>query len=113
MRLFGRTRRMNLSALRSVSAEHEDLEGQHQRLEAQNQSVHKCERVNNMKSDPPSGAGIFCDDRVMVAGIGISDATAPGRYIVDPTLVERLEKRQECAGARHLLDIDQLLPATK
>src|SRR5262245_58659133 len=66
-----------------------------------------------MKNHAPGGAGVFRDDRVMIVRIGIGDATAAGRDVVEPTLVERLEKREKSARARHLLDVDQLLAATK
>jgi hypothetical protein len=74
-----------------MSAEHEGLERKHQRLEPQDQGVHEAERINNVKNHASDAAGVFCDDRVMFAGMGIGDATAAGRDIVEPAFVERLE----------------------
>ena len=49
----------------------------------------------------------------MVVGICVCDAAAAGRYTIEPTFVERLEKREKSAGPRHLLRINQLLTATE
>src|SRR5262249_35350971 len=75
--------------------------------------MHECERINNMKHHAFEGAGVFCNDGVMIVRIGIGDAAAAGRDIVDPTLVERFEKRKKSAWTRHVLHIDQLFAATK
>src|SRR5215510_15846818 len=99
--------------LASVSAKHERLERKHQRLQPQNQGMYECERINNMKHRAFEGAGVFCNDRVMVVGIGIGDAAAAGRNIVEPALIERLEKGEQGARTCHVLRIDQLLAAAK
>src|SRR5215813_3450214 len=97
----------------SVPAEHERLERKHQRLQPQNQRVYESECIDNVKDHAPGGAGIFCDNRVMVVRIGVGDAAAAGRNVVDSAFVERLEKCGQGAGPRHLLQVDQLLAATK
>ena len=83
--------------LASVSAKHERLERKHQRLQPQNQGMYECERINNMKHRAFEGAGVFCNDRVMVVGIGIGDAAASGCHAVKAALEEGLEKDQERA----------------
>jgi len=45
----------------------------------------------------------------VVAGIGVCDAAAAGRYALEPAFVERFEKDQKGAWLRHLLRLDQLL----
>lgn len=51
--------RMQLRAIASVPAEHEDLEGKQQCLESQKQGVHESEGIDNVKSHTPRCAGVF------------------------------------------------------
>src|SRR3954468_12266381 len=66
-----------------------------------------------MESDAPEKAGVLCDNDIMVAGIDIGDTAAAGRYVIQPSVVERFEVSQQSAGPGHLLRIDQLLAAAK
>src|SRR5262245_7923561 len=66
-----------------------------------------------MKNYAFEGAGVFCNDYVMIVRIGIGDAAAGWGYVVYSTFVERLEKGGQRARPRHLLQVDQLLAATK
>src|SRR5215471_18086837 len=49
----------------------------------------------------------------MIVGVGVGDATAARRYPVEAALVERLEHRDQCAGPRHLLWVEELLTAAE
>src|SRR5689334_17152490 len=100
-------------AIASVPAEHESLERKHERLQPQNQGMHEAKRINNVKNHAFESAGVFGNDRVMVIRVGIGDAAAAGRQIVNSAFVERLEKSEKGARPRHLLQVDQLLAATK
>jgi hypothetical protein len=99
------------SLVASMSAKYERLERQHQRLQPENQGVHQSEGVHNVKPNGPQGARVFCDNDVVIVGIGDGDAAAPRRYAVETAFEERLEKDEECARPRHLLRVDQLLAA--
>src|SRR5262245_44209408 len=96
-----------------VSAEHQSLERKHQGLQPENERVHQAERIHDVKSEALHGTRLFRCDQVMVAGIGVGDASAAGGDPLEPAFEERLEMDQERAGPRDLLRIDQLLPAAK
>src|SRR5262245_9265078 len=93
----------------SVPAEHEGLERQHQRLQPQNEGMYERTGVHRVKNYASEGAGVFCHDDVVVIGIGVGDAAAARRYIIDAAPVERLEEHQQRARPRHLLRVDELL----
>ena len=92
-----------------MSAEHEGLEGKHDRLEPQNQGVDQREGIHNVQGRTPHGAGVLRHDHVVVVGVGVGDAAAAGRYAVEPAFIERLKQRQKRAWLLHLLRFDQLL----
>jgi len=94
-----------------MSAEDERLEGQYQRLKPENQRVHETEGVDCMKHYGAEGARILRDDDVMIVGICIGNAAATRCHAVKAAFEERLEKDKERARPRHLLQINQLLPA--
>src|SRR5437016_8200217 len=75
--------------------------------------MHEPECIDNVKRYAPHSAGVFRYNQVVVIGIGIGDTAAAGRYVVEPTFVEGLEKCEEGPGLPHLLRVDQLLAATK
>src|SRR6476620_12257988 len=64
-----------------------------------------------MKHDGPQGARAFCNNDVVIVGIGVGDAAAPRRYAIETALEKRFEKDEERARPRHLLRVDQLLAA--
>src|SRR5262249_2312224 len=66
-----------------------------------------------MKHYTPNRAGLGGHDRVVVVGIGVSDAAAARRHAVEPALIERLEKYEKGARPRNLRCVDQLFAATK
>src|SRR5215471_7026607 len=66
-----------------------------------------------MKHYTPNRAGLGGHDRVVVVGIGVSDAAAARRHAVEPALIERLEKYEKGARPRNLLRVEQLLAAAK
>jgi hypothetical protein len=93
----------------SMSAEHQILERQDQRLEPQNQCMHKRKRVHDVESEGPKKTGVFGDDRIVVVGIGVGDAAAAGRHSLEPPTVQGLKRHQERTRASHLLRVDELL----
>src|SRR5262252_8220115 len=96
-----------------MSAKHQRLERKHQCLQAENQGVHEAEGVNGMKHYGAEGTCVLRDDDVMIVGICIGDTAAAGCHAIQAALEEWLEKDQERARSRHLLQIDQLLSAPK
>src|SRR5262245_25702828 len=53
---------MRIETRGSVSAEHQDLERKHQRLQPQDQRMHQRERVHDVERDAPHGAGFRIRD---------------------------------------------------
>lgn len=49
-----------------MSAEHQVLERQNQSLEAEDERVHKRERIHDMESEAMEKTGIFVDDGVVI-----------------------------------------------
>src|SRR5215470_18674475 len=78
----------------SVPAEHQGLERQHQRLEAQDQGVDKPESIDGVEGEAAQEAGVLRRNDVMVVGIRIGDATAAGGHVVQSAFEERLEKHE-------------------
>ena len=77
-----------------MSAEHQILERQDQRLEPQNQRMHKRKRVHDMESEGTQSTGVFGDDCIVIIGISISDAAAAGSYAVQSAFVQGLQSDQ-------------------
>src|SRR5688572_4144978 len=88
-----------------VTAEYQRLERQDERLESQDQGVHEGERIHGMKRDGTQRAGVLGDDDVVIAGIGVGDATAAGRDALQPAFIKRLEYCEQRPRPRHLLQI--------
>src|SRR6476661_5492235 len=84
----------------SVPAEHQRLEGKQQRLETQEYRVHEADGIDGVKNHTLRGAGVLVVNLLVAAGIGVGDAAAAGRDVVDPAFVERLEKNQKGARPR-------------
>ena len=70
-----------------MSAEYQVLERKHQRLDPQDQCMHKCERIDDVKNHAMQKARTRRGDRVVVIRIGIGDAAATGRHIIDAPFV--------------------------
>jgi hypothetical protein len=73
--------------------------------------VHKRQRIHAMKNESPKGTGVFRDNRIVVARIGIGDTAAARSHPVQPVFVKRFKKNKKGARARYLLRINQLLAA--
>src|SRR6516164_1886492 len=71
---------------RSMSAEHEVLERQNQRLKPQNECVHKRKRIDDVMFDGMKPTGVFRHDGVVIVGIGVGDAAAAGRHAIESAL---------------------------
>ena len=97
----------------SMPAEHKSLDRKHQRLDPQDHGVDEADSIDRVKSKAPRRADIPGGDQVVVAGIGVGDATAAGRHAFEPALVERLQEDQDGSRLGHLLRIDQLLAAAE
>src|SRR4029078_8354949 len=75
--------------------------------------MHETQCIDDMQSDTSDGADVSRRDQVVIARIGVGDATAARRNLVQPTLIKRFKKNQDGARARYLLRIDQLLAASE
>src|SRR5579859_3711350 len=97
----------------SMSAEYQSLEWQDERLDSQQQGVHKREPVHGVQRQAAQRSGLGGDNLVVVARVGVGNAATAGRDVVEARLVQRFEKRNQRAGLRHLLGIEQLLAAAE
>src|SRR5215469_4599102 len=96
-----------------MSAEHQVLERQDQRLEPQNQRMQKRERIHDVKREGMKKAGIFRDNGVVIVGIGVGDTAAAGRKAFESTLKQGFESNKERARTSHLLWVEELLSAAE
>ena len=67
--------------LRSVPAEHQRLDRQQQRLNAQQQGVHKADGIDGVQGNPPNGAGLLLGDLLVIADLGVKYTAAARRQI--------------------------------
>ena len=67
-----------------MPAEHESLDRKHQRLDAQDHGMHEPDGIDRMENETPRGADVLRGDHIVVAGIGVGNAAAARRDIVDP-----------------------------
>ena len=86
-----------------MPGEHQGLQRQNQRLQANDQGVHQRDRVNDVKEQPPPGADILVGEKIVIVGVGIGDAQAPRWNTRKTTLIQRLEKDGERSRSRGLL----------
>ena len=86
----------------SVSRKHQGLQRKDQRLQANDQGVHQCDRVNDVKEQPPPGADVLVGKQIVIVGIGIGDAQAAGWDTRKTSLIQRLEKDGERSRSRRL-----------
>src|SRR5262249_25117526 len=98
---------------RSMSAEYEVLERKHQRLEPQNQRMQNRKRIHDVKRQGMYHTGVFCDDRIVVGGIGVGDTAAAGSKVFESTLKQGFESDKERARTSHLLWVEELLSAAE
>jgi hypothetical protein len=89
-----------------VSAEHEGLEGKYQSLEPENQGVHECKGIYNMKSNAPGSSGLLRGDSVVIVGTRVGHAATARRYALESTFIERFKKNRESAWPGYLLWIN-------
>ena len=88
----------------SMSRENESLNWKHQRLDAQEQGVHKPDGIHPVQDQPPCGAHFRGGGQeFMVAAVGIHDATAARDYPLEAAVVERLEEDQDGSRSCNLL----------
>ena len=96
-----------------MSAKYKRFERKDYCLEPENESVHKGESIHSVESDTLNGSGAFCVYGVVIAGVGIGDATAARRYPVETSLIKWLQKYKQSAGPRDLLGVNKLLAAAE
>ena len=96
-----------------MSAKYKRFERKDYCLEPENESVHKGESIHSVESDTLNGSGAFCVYGVVVAGVGIGDATAARGYPVETSLIKWLQKYKQSAGPRDLLSVNKLLAAAE
>src|SRR3569623_994475 len=61
-----------------VPTHDECFDREHQRLDAQQHCVDKPHGVDSVKHKALEGGGVLRLDQVVIAGVGVDDATAPG-----------------------------------
>ena len=66
-------------------------------------------RIDDMQSKTLQRAGFRVGDYVVIARVGVHDATAPRRDALETSLVHWLEECQNRPGLSQVLSIDQLL----
>src|SRR5688572_28110548 len=86
--------------------EHQRLQRKSNCLQTNDQGVHQCHRVNDVKEQPPPGTDVLVGKTIVIVGIGIGDALASWWNTSETTLIERLEKDSERSRLRRLLRID-------
>src|SRR5258706_16183428 len=66
----------------SASAQNQRLDGKQQGLDAQQHRMHEADGVDGMQHKTLECAGLLRSNQVVVAGIGVDDATASGRNAI-------------------------------
>src|SRR5688572_1697948 len=92
-----------------MTAQDQGLDRQEQRLDSQYHRVNQPSRVDGVESERAERAYVGILQRVVVAGIGIGNATAALGQIIELTLIERLHDDGDRSGPRHLSDVDELV----
>ena len=69
-----------------MPAEHQRLDRQQQRLNAQQQGVHKADGIDGVQGNPPNGAGLLLGDLLVIADSGVKYTAAPGVKSLKATL---------------------------
>ena len=75
-----------------MTAQHQCLDRQQERLDAQQKCMHEAGGIDDMQRDTFERAGLRIIDHIMVAGIGIDDAATARRNPLETILVERLQE---------------------
>src|SRR5262245_2966843 len=99
----------NSSCFPSMPAQHQRLDRQQQRLDAQQECMHKRGCIDHVQGNALQRAGLRVRDHVVIAGVGVDDATRARCHAFEAALVERLEKDEDRAGLPQALRIEQLL----
>ena len=74
--------------------------------------MHQAKRIDGMEEYSTHRTQILLLENVVVAGVGVRYALTAGRYVIEATFVQRLQKDQESAGRGRLKRIDQLIRRT-
>ena len=75
--------------------------------------MHEPDRIDGMEHKASHGPDVLGFEQIVIAAIGVRDATAARSHAVEPAFIEGLKKHQDRPWPRHLLRIDQLLPAAE
>ena len=96
-----------------MSAKHEGLNGQQQRLDLKKHGVHESNCIDQVEAGTPEEADILRGQEFVVAGVGVCNATTARCHALEPPFVKGFEKGQDCPRARHRLGLEQLLAAAE
>src|SRR5205814_4306670 len=76
----------------SVTAQHQRLDRQQQSLDPQQHGVHKPDRINGVQTKILGPTELARRNQLVVAGIGVDQATTSGRYSLKTAVIERFEE---------------------
>src|SRR5207247_8113784 len=96
-----------------MAAQHQRRDRQQQRLDPQQQCVNEPDRIDRVQSKALRRAQLAGRDQLVIAGVGVDDATASSRHVLEPALVERLQEYENRAWSYRILRFDELLSAAK
>ena len=90
----------DLAVAASVPGKHQGLDRQQQRLDAQDHGVNERHGVDHVQREPSARADVLRLQQLVIVAVGVGDAAAAGRNVLQSALVERLQEDQD--GARPL-----------
>src|SRR5207249_5114587 len=97
----------------SVTAQHQCLDRQEQRLDPKQQRMHQSDAIDDVQHDALTGAGVLCRNRFVVAGVGVDDAATACRHPFQTAFVERLQMDKDSSRTCNILGFDQLFATAK
>ena len=86
----------------------EGLYRQQQSLDPQQHRVHEPDRINGMQTKTLSPTKFTRRNQLVIAGVGVNQATTPRRYSFKTVLIERFEEHGDCARFCRIRYVDQL-----
>src|SRR5580704_8748429 len=92
-----------------MSAEHQSLQRQENRLHTKDQCVNERYRIDDVQIDFLQRTDVLRFKFMVMIGIEIRNAAAARRNVVEPAFVERFEINQDRARATELRQVGQLI----